>query len=144
MLIIHGSTPPEFQEILTPNALAFVEQLEREFGIRRRELLQRRADRQRLLDAGTLPNFLDETANLRASKWKVDSIPDDLHNRRVEITGPTYRKMVINALNSGANVFMTDFEDANSPTWDNHIQGHRNYRDSIDRTFSFSTPEKNY
>ncbi|MBV6450434.1 MAG: Malate synthase A [Anaerolineales bacterium] len=144
MLIIHGSTPPEFQEILTPNALAFVEQLEREFGARRRELLQGRADRQRLLDAGTLPGFLDETANLRASEWEVGSIPDDLQNRRVEITGPTDRKMVINALNSGANVFMADFEDANSPTWDNLIQGHRNLRDAIEHTLSFSTPEKNY
>lgn len=144
MITVHGRTPPEFQEILTPEALAFVEQLEGEFGIRRRELLKRRADRQRLLDEGALPGFLDETAHIREGDWKVGSIPDDLQDRRVEITGPPERKMTINALNSGAKVFMADFEDANSPTWDNLIQGHLNLRDAIERTISLTTPEKTY
>jgi malate synthase len=141
---IHGKIAPEFQEILTPEALAFVEQLEREFGTRRRELLQKRVERQKIFDAGTLPGFLEETADVRAGDWKVGSIPDDLQDRRVEITGPPERKMAINALNSGAKVFMADFEDANAPTWENLIQGHLNLRDAIERTISLTTPEKNY
>lgn len=141
---IHGKIAPEFQEILTPEALAFVEQLEREFGTRRRELLQKRVERQKMFDAGTLPGFLEETADVRAGDWKVGSIPDDLQDRRVEITGPPERKMAINALNSGAKVFMADFEDANAPTWENLIQGHLNLRDAIERTISLTTPEKNY
>ncbi|HRJ57973.1 MAG TPA: malate synthase A [Anaerolineales bacterium] len=141
---IHGKIAPEFQEILTPEALAFVEQLEREFGTRRRELLQKRVERQKMFDAGTLPGFLEETADVRAGDWKVGSIPDDLQDRRVEITGPPERKMAINALNSGAKVFMADFEDANAPTWENLIQGHLNLRDAIERTISLTTPEKTY
>jgi len=135
---------PESEKILTPAALAFIEQLEREFGPRRRELLQKRAERQKMFDAGTLPGFLPETAGIRASEWSVGSVPPDLQDRRVEITGPTERKMTINALNSGANVFMADFEDANSPTWENLIQGQLNLRDAIERTLSLSTPEKEY
>ena len=135
---------PDFEGILTPAALTFVEGLEREFGQRRRELLSKRAERQKMFDAGTLPGFLPETAGIRASEWTVGSIPPDLQDRRVEITGPTDRKMVINALNSGANVFMADFEDANSPTWDNLIQGQSNLCDAIERTLSLTTPEKMY
>lgn len=141
---LNGKTSPEFLEILTPETLAFVESLEREFGSRRRELLKMRAERQVTFDNGALPDFLPETARIREGDWKVGSIPNDLQNRRVEITGPTDRKMVINALNSGANVFMADFEDANSPTWDNLIQGHLNLRDAIKRTLSLATPEKTY
>ncbi len=140
----YAKIAPEYQEILTPDALAFVESLEREFGQRRRDLLQKRAERQKNFDAGTLPEFLPETANIRASDWSVGSIPPDLQDRRVEITGPPERKMTINALNSGANVFMADFEDANSPTWDNLMQGHLNLRDAIERTLSLITPEKQY
>ena len=141
---LNGKTSPEFREILAPEALAFVESLEREFGSRRRDLLKMRVERQKEFDNGLLPDFLPETARIRAGDWKVGSIPNDLQNRRVEITGPTDRKMVINALNSGANVFMADFEDANSPTWDNLIQGHLNLRDAIERTLSLATPEKTY
>jgi len=142
---INGKLTPEFQEIITPEALQFVEQIERSFGQRRRELLQARVERQKALDSGDLPDFLPETANVRAADWKVAPIPDDLQNRRVEITGPTERKMIINALNSGANVFMADFEDANSPTWENMIQGHLNLRDAIERVISLTTPDgKNY
>ncbi|MFT3890506.1 MAG: malate synthase A [Anaerolineales bacterium] len=139
-----GPLLPEFREVLTLDALQFVEQLERQFGQRRRELLQARAERQKTFDAGALPDFLPETADIRNSDWKVGSIPMDLQDRRVEITGPTERKMMINALNSGANVFMADFEDANSPAWDNLIRGHLNLCDAIERTISLSTPEKNY
>lgn len=106
--------------------------------------MQRRAERQKSFDAGALPEFQAATANIRASDWRVGSIPPDLLDRRVEITGPPERKMTINALNSGANVFMADFEDANSPTWDNLIQGHLNLRDAIERTLSLTTPEKKY
>ena len=141
---IRSRNVPEFGEILTPAALAFLEGLEREFGPRRHELLSKRAERQKTFDAGTLPGFLPETAGIRASEWTVGSIPPDLQDRRVEITGPTDRKMVINALNSGANVFMADFEDANSPTWENLIQGQLNLRDAIERTLSLTTPEKKY
>lgn len=141
---IHGKIAPEFQEMFTPEALAFVEQLEREFGTRRRELLQKRVERQKMFDDGALPGFLEETAHIRAGDWKVGSIPDDLQDRRVEITGPPERKMAINALNSGAKVFMADFEDANAPTWENLIQGHLNLRDAIERTISLTTPDKTY
>ena len=141
---IPGKSVPGSEKILTPEALVFVEQLEREFGPRRRELLLKRAERQKMFDAGALPGFLPETAGIRASEWSVSSIPEDLQDRRVEITGPTERKMTINALNSGANVFMADFEDANSPTWENLVQGHINLREANDRALSLSTPEKEY
>jgi malate synthase len=136
-----GKVTPEFAEILTPEAVAFVARLQREFGGRRESLLQRRAERQAEIDAGKMPDFLPETADIRAADWKVAPIPADLQDRRVEITGPVDRKMVINALNSGAKVFMADFEDANSPTWDNNIQGHINLRDAINRTITFTSPE---
>ncbi len=116
-------------EVLTPPALAFVAELHRRFDGRRRALLKARLDRQRRFDSGSLPDFLPETADIRASDWTVGRIPDDLLDRRVEITGPTDRKMVINALNSGARVFMADFEDATSPVWANLVEGQINLKD---------------
>ncbi|MCC6894307.1 MAG: malate synthase A [Anaerolineae bacterium] len=131
----------EFAEILTPEAVAFVAKLAREFDERREHLLAKRAERQARLDAGELPDFLPETAHIRSGDWKVSPVPSDLQDRRAEITGPTDRKMVINALNSGAKVFMTDFEDSNAPTWDNMIEGQINLRDAIRRTITFTSPE---
>ncbi len=133
-------TPP-YNDILTPEAVAFVTKLAREFTTRRDELLQKRIERQARLDGGELPDFLPETAPIRAGEWKVAPIPADLQDRRVEITGPTDRKMVINALNSGAKVFMADFEDANAPTWANLLEGQINLRDAIHRTISFTSAE---
>jgi malate synthase len=128
-------------EILTPEALAFVAGLHRRFDGRRRELLQARAERQARIDAGSTLDFLPETRAVREGDWRVAPVPDDLHDRRVEITGPTDRKMVINALNSGARCFMADFEDANSPTWANMIGGQANLIDAIERTIEFSGPD---
>ena len=127
--------------ILTPEACRFLTKLAREFEARRRELLQRRQVRQRQIDAGAMPDFLPDTADVRKSNWKVAPIPHDLLDRRVEITGPTDRKMIINALNSGANVFMADFEDSNSPTWMNNLEGQANLRDAVEGTISFVSPE---
>jgi malate synthase len=132
-------------KILTPDALAFVADLQRTFGGRREELLAARADRQRRLLAGELPDFLEETRSVRDdASWRVAEAPPDLQDRRVEITGPTDRKMVINALNSGARVFMADFEDANSPTWSNVVEGQANLIDAIERTISLDTGGKSY
>ncbi|HKP17470.1 MAG TPA: malate synthase A [Gaiellaceae bacterium] len=132
-------------EILSGEALAFVADLERTFGDRRRELLGRRAERQERLLGGELPDFLAETRAVREDKsWRVAEAPPDLQNRRVEITGPTDRKMVINALNSGARIFMADFEDANSPSWQNLVEGQRNLIEAIERTISLDTGEKSY
>ena len=128
-------------EILTPEASAFLERLARRFEPRRQELLALRAARQRRIDAGELPDFLPETAEIRKADWTVAAIPHDLLDRRVEITGPVDRKMIINALNSGANVFMADFEDSNSPTWQNNLEGQFNLRDAIGGTISFTSPE---
>jgi len=130
-----------FEDILTPDALAFVSDLVREFSPRLDSLLQRRILVHQSLRAGTLPNFLDETSEIRNSEWKVGSIPADLRQRRVEITGPVDRKMVINALNSGADVYMADFEDSHSPTWKGTLQGQVNLRDAIDRTISYTGPD---
>ncbi len=138
---ILGSLSAEFSEILTPPAIAFVAKLSRKFENRRRELMDARAQRQSEFDAGKLPDFLAETREIREGKWTIGSVPADLQNRRVEITGPTDRKMVINALNCGANVFMADFEDSNAPTWNNMIEGQINLRDAIRRTIAFSSPE---
>ena len=132
---------PEFAQILTPEAVAFVARLHRSFDARRQELLARRKTRQAELDAGKLPDFLPETRHVREGDWKVAPVPQDLQDRRVEITGPTDRKMVINALNSGANMFMADFEDSSTPTWENQIQGQINMRDAIEGTISFTSPE---
>jgi len=131
-------------EILTPEALAFVGSLQREFGAERTRLLAARAERQAELDAGVLPDFLAETREIRESDWRVAPAPAELQDRRVEITGPVDRKMVINALNSGARVFMADFEDANSPTWQNNVEGHVNLKDANERTISLDTGEKRY
>jgi malate synthase len=127
--------------VLTPAALAFLEDLIRRFRPRVDELLERRKARHSRFLAGELPRFLPETAEIRRNDWRVAPIPADLQDRRVEITGPTDRKMVINALNSGASVFMADFEDANSPTWANQIGGQVNLMDAIRRTITFQAPE---
>lgn len=134
---IVGEMQESFQQVLTPEALHFIEKLERNFGGRRQELLQRRKIRQKEIDEGKLPNFLPETEHIRNGDWKVSPIPKDLRDRRVEITGPVERKMIINALNSGASVFMADFEDATTPTWDNVINGQINLRDAVRRTISY-------
>ncbi|PJJ47948.1 malate synthase A [Hymenobacter chitinivorans] len=139
-----GAYSPEFAEILTPSALAFVAELHRRFDRTRRELLLRRETRQRDFEAGILPDFLPETQMIRDKPWTVAPVPADLQDRRVEITGPVERKMIINALNSGAKVFMADLEDSNSPTWSNVIEGQRNLRDAVRRTISLSTPTKEY
>jgi malate synthase len=138
---IRGPVTTAFAEILTPQALQFLAKASRRFESRRRELLARRVERQRDLDAGRSPDFLPETAEIRAREWTVAPIPADLQDRRVEITGPVDRKMIINALNCGASVFMADFEDANAPTWANNIEGHINLRDAARRTIEFSSPE---
>ncbi len=132
---------PAWSEILTAQAMQFLGDLSRTFDARRCELLERRRARQRQLDQGVLPDFPTDTAEIRNANWTVAPIPPDLSDRRVEITGPVDRKMVINALNSGANVFMADFEDANSPTWANALNGQLNLRDAIRRNISFKTPE---
>ncbi len=128
---IRGDMKPRYDDILTPDALDFVAMLERRFGAERRELLHRRDVIQARIDAGEMPDFPAETAEIRAADWTVAELPADLLDRRVEITGPTGRKMIINALNSGASVFMADFEDANSPTWDNMVQGQINLADAV-------------
>ncbi len=140
-LEISGPLAPGYAEILTPEACAFVAELETKFGGRRRELLARRAERQREIDAGRRPDFLPETAAIRAGDWQVPPPPADLVDRRTEITGPVERKMAINALNSGAQCWMADFEDANSPTWANVIEGQINLRDAIRRTITWTSPE---
>jgi malate synthase len=133
-----------FREILSDDAIEFVAELERRFGARRCELLQARTERQKRLDAGELPDFLAETREIRESDWTIEPVPAGLQDRRVEITGPTDRKMVINALNSGARMFMADFEDANSPTWSNMVEGQANLVDAIDRTIELENPDKTY
>ncbi len=138
---VRAPRPAAYDEVLTPEALALVATLHRAFEPRRRELLARRAEVQARLDAGWLPDFLPETRDVREGDWKVAPIPADLLDRRVEITGPVDRKMVINALNSGAKMFMADFEDANAPTWDNLIQGQINLRDAVRGTIGFAGPE---
>jgi malate synthase len=138
---ILGPISPAVEQVLTPAALAFVADLHRTFNSRRVELLKRRAERQAEIDGGILPTFLDTTEDIRNAEWYVAPAPADLNDRRVEITGPTERKMMINALNSGAKVFMGDFEDALSPTWENVILGQINCSDSIRRTITFENPD---
>jgi malate synthase len=137
---------PAYRRLMTAEAAAFLAQLHREFEPRRRQLIARRAERQKQFDKGALPDFLAETAAIRAGDWTVAPIPADLQDRRIEITGPTDRKMVINALNSGAKVFMADFEDANSPTWDNMLEGQINLIDrwSGDLTFTDKASGRRY
>jgi len=128
-LVVTGPSAPRFDEILTPEALAFVAELHGRFDADRRALLEFRKERQVFFDNGGLPDFLPETASIRAGDWKVAPIPADLLDRRVEITGPVDRKMIVNALNSGAKVFMADFEDASSPVWANMVEGQINLKD---------------
>ncbi len=130
-----------YTEILTPAAMEFLLQLHVKFNGRRKELLDYRANKQRAIEQGQEPDFLTETAFIREGDWKVAPIPNDLKDRRVEITGPVDRKMIINALNSGANVFMADFEDSNAPSWENVLDGQINLRDAIRKTISFENPK---
>src|SRR5579863_6189935 len=127
--------------VLTKEAVSFLSRLAHEFEPRRLDLLARRAERQAKLDGGWKPDFLAETRAIREADWTVAPIPKDLMDRRVEITGPVDRKMVINALNCGADVYMADFEDANSPTWANNLDGHINLRDAVNRTIEYTSPE---
>src|SRR6266487_4028475 len=133
--------PADCADILSPAALAFLAALARRFEPERQRLLARRRERQQELDAGRLPDFLPETKEIRDRDWTVAPIRPDLTDRRVEITGPVERKMMINALNSGANVFMADFEDANAPTWENNVRGQQNVRDAVTRTIAYTSPE---
>ena len=128
------------EEILTSEALEFTSLLHNKFNSKRLELLNLRKFRQTEIDSGTMPYFLPETESIRLGDWKTAPIPDDLLDRRVEITGPVDRKMIINALNSGVKVFMADFEDSNSPTWDNIINGQINLSDAVKGTISFTNP----
>lgn len=141
---IRAPIASQHSEILTQHALAFVAKLHRQFESRRRELLAKRAARQQAFDAGQLPDFLSDTRTIRESDWTIAPQPADLLDRRVEITGPTDRKMVINALNCGASTFMADFEDANCPTWDSMIDGQRNLRDAVRRTITLQQEGKRY
>jgi malate synthase len=138
---VRGPVAGRAAEVLTPEALAFVARLQREFGPTRDALLRRRAERQAELDAGAVPDFLPETRAVREGQWRVAPAPADCQRRWVEITGPAERKMVINALNSGADVFMADFEDAHTPTWANMVEGQANLTDAIERTIEFTSPE---
>jgi malate synthase len=131
----------QFDAILTPGAMAFVAELTERFGARVTQLLVAREQRQARIDAGELPDFLPETRAVREGDWKVGAIPQDLQDRRVEITGPTDRKMIINALNSGAKVFMADCEDSLSPGWDNVVRGQLNLSDAVARRIDFTSPE---
>jgi len=138
---IRGSLNAAYREVLTPEALAFVADLQRLFNDRRLSLLEERQNRQIALDGGDLPDFLPETASIRNGDWTVAPLPPDLLDRRVEITGPVERKMIINALNSGAKVFMADFEDSNSPTWANCVTGQMNLKDAVRGIIDYENPE---
>ena len=142
LTLARNMTPrPEGEAILTDASLVFLGELVDRFGPRVGELLRVREARQARIDAGELPDFLPETAAVRAGDWRVGTIPPDLLDRRVEITGPTDRKMIVNALNSGAKVFMADCEDSLSPSWDNVIRGQANLRDAVRRQIDFTSPE---
>ncbi|MGD1970589.1 MAG: malate synthase A, partial [Desulfobacterales bacterium] len=136
-----GPVDEAFSQILTPEALQFVGALALEFESQRKTLLQNRQKRQTEIDGGKLPDFLEETRSIRESDWQVAPIPDDLKDRRVEITGPVDRKMIINALNSGASTYMADFEDSHSPTWKGTIEGQINLCDAVNETISFVNPQ---
>src|SRR5919197_1603458 len=143
-LTVRGAMRPGYEEVLTSDALGLVEELVRRFGPRVEELLQRRQQVQARFDRGEKPDFDPGTRQIRESAWTVAPLPQDLLDRRVEITGPVDRKMIINALNSGASVFMADFEDANSTPWDNCVQGQFNLIDAVERTISLDSGEKTY
>ncbi len=134
---ITGNIKPEYESILTPDALALVAKLHRAFEGRRQELLKARVERQARIDAGEMPDFLPETKAIREGDWKIAPLPKALERRRTEITGPVEAKMIINAFNSGADSYMTDFEDSNSPNWDNQMQGQVNLYKAIRRELSF-------
>lgn len=136
-----GKVTPEYAAILTPEALDFVAKIVRKFEPRRKELMAARVARQAELDAGQLPDFLPQTKAIREGDWKISPLPKDLLDRRTEITGPVERKMMINALNSGAKSFMADFEDSNCPTWENQIEGQINVFDAYRRNIAFTSPE---
>jgi malate synthase len=138
---ITGPVSEAQSKILSADAISFLRKLAIEFEERRRELLRKRRVRQQEIDAGKMPSFLPETASIREKEWLVPPIPADLLDRRVEITGPPDRKMIINALNSGASVFMADFEDSNSPTWQNNLEGQVNLRDAVSGTISYRSPQ---
>jgi len=140
-IVVRGRMEPADRLILTPEALAFLADLERVFGPMRRRLMAARTERQARFDAGDLPNFSWDTLHIRQGAWRVTGIPHDLQDRRVEITGPVERKMIINALNSGAKVFMADFEDSCAPTWRNVMDGQRNLRDAVDGVIDYSDPK---
>ena len=131
----------EYKEILTPEAIEFLVELHTNFDSRRRERLAARVERQKAIDKGALPDFLPETAEIRKGRWTVAPIPPDLLDRRVEITGPVDRKMVINALNSGANCYMADFEDSHSPTWEATLDGQINVRDAVRGVIEYASAE---
>ena len=135
---INGELTEDFKEILTDDSLDFLFQLHKRFNNRRLQLLEERIEKQHKIDNGVFPRFLDKTVDIRQDDWKVDPVPEDLCDRRVEITGPVDRKMIINALNSGVKVFMADFEDSNSPTWANTMHGQINLRDAVNKTISFT------
>ena len=141
---ISGQMQPGYERVLTPEALALVARLTRAFEPRRQALLAARVERAARLDAGERPDFLAETAHIRAGDWKIAPIPAALECRRVEITGPVERKMVINAFNSGADSYMTDFEDSNTPNWDNQISGQVNMMDAVRKTISLEQNGKSY
>ncbi|MGB3464616.1 MAG: malate synthase A [Cyclobacteriaceae bacterium] len=141
-LTITGDIQEGYEEILSPAALRFLMALHRHFDESRKMLLQKRTDRQAKIDDGELPGFAEETREIRDAGWQVSPIPADLIDRRVEITGPVDRKMIINALNSGAKVFMADFEDSNTPSWQNVLEGQINLRDAVNRTISFENTAK--
>jgi malate synthase len=141
---ITGPMKARYAEILTPEAVAFVAELQRRFDPTRQALLQRRAERQAEFDRGRLPDFLPETQAIRDGDWRVAPVPADLQKRWVEITGPAERKMVINALNSGADVFMADFEDAHTPTWANMVEGQLNLVDAVERTIELEQEGRLY
>ncbi|MGL5153898.1 MAG: malate synthase, partial [Aeromonas veronii] len=140
-LRIQGEMQPEYAQILTPDAVALVSELVERFAPQRGELLKQRVARQARIDGGELPDFLPETAHIREGDWTIRGIPADLQDRRVEITGPVERKMVINALNANVKVFMADFEDSLAPAWNKVIEGQINLRDAVNGTISYTSPE---
>ena len=140
---ILGSWSSEYENILTTEALSFLATLHRTFNEQRTSLMNERQVRQKRISEGEMPDFLPETKHIRESDWRVDPVPSDLQDRRVEITGPTDRKMVINALNSGASMYMADFEDSNTPTWENQVNGQINMKDAVAKKFlSCPMPER--
>ena len=139
---ITGEFKEAYAEVLTKEAIEFLAKLHRNFDATRKELINRRVTRQEELDAGKLPDFLPETKAIRESDWVVAPVPQDLQDRRTEITGPTDRKMVINALNAGAKMYMADFEDSCSPTWNNIISGQKNLLDAVSGSISLEDKVK--